>query len=359
MTEIITITTQEELDKLPEKFKTFTRIIIKNDDSKYIHVNKTWDNAHVEASGNAHVEAYGKAHVVAHGKAHVEAYGKAHVEAYGKAHVEASGNAHVVASGNAHVVARDNAHVVAHGKAHVEAYGKAHVEAYGKAHVEASGKAHVKASDNAHVVARDNAHVEAWDNAHVVASGNAHVVASGNAHVVAWGNTAVRLMSKFALVDLFMRSVCWAIANGQVNKKSDSAWVYKPESPKTTNDWISDHCLNKTRHGYITLYKRVSSEFKTQEGKVNETTWTVGSTLEHSSWDPKKSECGEGKFHACSHAYFCDEFRSNTDDRYIAIKVNVKDLFHWPNGNYPHKIAFRKGKVMHECDMYGNPITLD
>jgi hypothetical protein len=71
-------------------------------------------------------------------------------------------------------------------------------------------------------------------------------------------------------------------------------------------------------------------------------------------WDPTSQECGEGKFHACSRTFFCDEFRSERGDRYVAIEVAVADLHAWKNPTYPHKIAFRTGRVLHECDRYGN-----
>jgi len=55
--------------------------------------------------------------------------------------------------------------------------------------------------------------------------------------------------------------------------------------------------------------------------------------------------------------YFGDEFRSNAGDKYIAIEVPIKDTFEWTdNPQYPHKIAFRTGKVLFECDKKGNKI---
>ena len=101
----------------------------------------------------------------------------------------------------------------------------------------------------------------------------------------------------------------------------------------------------------------MSSDLKTQEGTVNETVWEIGKTLSHVSWSPKVSECGEGKFHACSRPYFCDEFRFNKDDKYVAIRVKVKDLHAWQgNTQYPHKIAFRAGTVLYQCDKFGNKL---
>jgi hypothetical protein len=76
----------------------------------------------------------------------------------------------------------------------------------------------------------------------------------------------------------------------------------------------------------------------------------------HPAWNPTLSECGEGKFHACSRPYFADEFRSIMNDKYIAIKIKIDDLYEWENPEYPHKIAFREGTVLYECDKYGRKI---
>ena len=103
----------------------------------------------------------------------------------------------------------------------------------------------------------------------------------------------------------------------------------------------------------VIIYKKVSADFKAQEGTENETNWIIGTTLTHPSWEPEKEECGKNKFHAVSRPYFADEFRSNKGDRYIAIRIKVADLYEWPNPQYLHKIAFRKGKVLYEVDKFG------
>lgn len=77
----------------------------------------------------------------------------------------------------------------------------------------------------------------------------------------------------------------------------------------------------------------------------------------HTQWEPTSAECGAGKFHAVSRPYFGDQFRSNIDDRYVAIRVKTEDLYVWPNAEYPHKVAFRAGTVLFECDRYGTEIT--
>ena len=103
----------------------------------------------------------------------------------------------------------------------------------------------------------------------------------------------------------------------------------------------------------VMLYKKVSHEFKTQEGTPNETLWQIGSIVTHPKWDPSKEECGIDKFHACSRPYFCDDFRKQNGDRYIAVEIKVEDLYEWLAPLYPHKIAFREGKVLYEVAWFG------
>jgi hypothetical protein len=240
---------------------------------------------------------------------------------------------------NASVVARENASVVA----------------WGNASVEARENASVVARENASVMAWGNASVEARENASIVALENASVVARENASVVAWGNVGVHLQSDFATVVLFMFAVCWRIRKGKsVEKKSKNATIIDPVSTPGTSGWLENQGIEEK--DTITLFKRVSKEFKTQENTTNETTWSIGATLTHSSWMPTDKECGLGKYHACSRPYFCDEFRSNIDDRYIAIQVKKEDLHAWENGDYPHKIAFREGTVLYECDRFGKQL---
>jgi hypothetical protein len=112
--------------------------------------------------------------------------------------------------------------------------------------------------------------------------------------------------------------------------------------------------------GCAILYKRVSKEFKTQEGKPNETLWMVGSVLSHPSYNPNKEECGEGKFHAVARPYWGTAFRMKKDDKFIALSVPIEEklnghpnLYEWPKPSYPAKIAFGKCTVLYECDKYG------
>jgi len=204
--------------------------------------------------------------------------------------------------------------------------------------------ASVVAWENASVVARENASVEAWE--------NASVVARENASVVAWENASVRLWDKIKTLSCFGFSVVIQPFDLKFKfKKTKDVLVQKFKPlPYLEREGI------EVKKGSVILFKKVSKDFKTQEGTKNETLWEIGSTVTHPAWEPKESECGKGKFHAVFRPYFGSEFRNAKDDRYVAIKIKVDDLYEWPNPRYPHKIAFRKGKVLYECDKFGKEV---
>ena len=138
-------------------------------------------------------------------------------------------------------------------------------------------------------------------------------------------------------------------------RKSADAMVIQVRSAQGVTGWLEDNGVVEA-NGQVILYKRVSKEFRTQEGTDYETSWVIGEVKIHPKWNPSADECGPGKFHACSRPYLCDEFRNEDGDRYIAIEVKTKDLYAWPNAQYPHKIAVRECVVLREVDRWGDPI---
>ena len=202
----------------------------------------------------------------------------------------------------------------------------------------------------AEIFSFENSNVEAWGNSHVEAFENSNVEAWGNSNVEAWGNSNVRIFSSGSKIELNSFSVLQKLVeNKNITNNSKFKIGVVPKIKSGIIGWLENNGIKNTES--IILYKRISKGYKTQEN-----TKKIGKIIEHPSWNPKNQECGEGKFHACSRPYFCDEFRDVKDDIYIAIKVNKKDLFAWENPNYPHKIAFRKGKVLFQCDKIGKEI---
>ena len=210
--------------------------------------------------------------------------------------------------------------------------------------------------ESSHVEAWGSSHVEAWGSSHVEARGSSHVVARGSSHVEAWGSVAVHVHSELSTITLFAFAAAWLIAKAKVVRKSKTCTVITPKKPSTTKAWTEEEGV-EIKVKFAIVYKRVSKDWKTQEGTRNETAWPVGADMKHPAYEPKTQECGAGKFHACSKPYFCDEFRSTKGDRYIAIKVPVASLHYWgTNASYPHKVAFGEGKVMYECDRFGKKV---
>ncbi len=220
--------------------------------------------------------------------------------------------------------------------------------------VEARGNSSVEAWENSSVVAWENSRVVAWENSSVEARGNSSVVAWGNSSVVAWGNVGVHLQSDFATVGLFMFAVCWKLAKGKITKHSKTATVITPKTLPGVAGWLAAHAIKKAP--MVVIFKRVSKDFLTQEGTPKETKWLPGTTVTREVWNPKQDECGSGKYHAVARPYFGDEFRDTQGDRYVAIAVKPTNMYAWPNPSYPHKIAFREGKVLYECDRFGDKI---
>jgi hypothetical protein len=219
--------------------------------------------------------------------------------------------------------------------------------------VEARGSSHVVARGSSHVVAWESSHVEARGSSHVVAWESSHVEAWESSHVEAWGSSAVHNHSGYTTLELFGFSAAWLIAKAsKVVRTGSNTTLIEPKQEKGTIAWLDREAVG-LKDGKVVLFKRVSSEFKTQENTANETHWVIGTTVEHLAWQPEKAECGSGKFHACSRTYFCDEFRTGPGDRYVAIEIAMEDLFVWEGGSYPHKVAFRKGTVLYEVSRLG------
>src|SRR3990167_2613167 len=249
-------------------------------------------------------------------------------KAWGNSTIEAWENSTIVAWGNSTIVARGNSSVVARENSSVEAWENSTIEAWGNSTIVARG--------NSSVVARENSTIEAW----------------GNSTIEAWGNSGCHALSDFCTVTLFAFSVCWKMSKAKINKKSKTATII---TPKEIKDWFKKEGIDVKSEKAI-VFKRVSKDFKTQEGTKNQTIWNIGAVVEHIKWEPRQNECGEGKYHACSRPYFCDEFRSEKGDKYIAVELAIKDTYAWPNAEFPHKIAFRKGKILYEVNRLGKKI---
>ena len=207
-------------------------------------------------------------------------------------------------------------------------------------------------SSQNHIISRESSqnHIISWE------SSQNHIISweSSQNHIESWNrsvNTVINFITSIILNGFSAVLMPFDLKIKIKKNKTSIIQRYKTENEYLKREGV---LINKNK---IVLYKKVSENFKTQENTKNETLWNLLTVVEHPNWKPETTECGEGKFHACSRPYFCDEFRDMLKDKYIAIEIQVKDLYEWKNPQFPHKIAFKKGKVLYECDKYGNKLN--
>ena len=304
MKEII-VSTQKELDSLPDKFQEYTRIIIKCD--KKIIITKNRGNSTAELWGNSTAELWENSTATLRENSTATLWGNSTATLRENSTAKLRENSTAELRGNSTATLRENSIATLR--------------------------------ENSTATLRGNSTAELWE----------------NSTATAYNNAGIHLQSDFSTITLFAYAVCWALAQGKIIKKSKTCKVIIPKIIKGLTGWFNREAVKEAKE--IILYKRVSKDYKTQEGYSWETTWTIGTTLTHPNWKPNQNECGEGKYHACSRPYFCDEFRDKQEDKYIAILIKKADLFIWEdNPRYPHKIAFRSGKVLYEVNKFGKEI---
>lgn len=355
MDTIIKIESQNDFDNLPNSFEKITYIQIVDAD---ISINRYINNANISAHGYSNIE-------ISVGR----------IYAYDISNVYATENATVFAYNNTKILAVDKCQVHTYDKSYAKTYNHVWVLAWHESSVDAYDDTHVDLHHNAILKSNNRVSAIGYNNSKIIAKGTSNIlvreacnviayersiiIASGmNTKVSAYDYSLVRVLSDTVSVNLYMRSICILFCSRTVIKKSaKTATVIKSKDIiyKDTKSWLDAHGIEDTE--LVILYKRVSKDFLTQEGECNQTYWGIGHTLEIEKWNPDFKECGEGKFHACASPYFCDEFSFFDGDKYIAIEINVKDLHVWKTPLYPHKIAFRKGTVLYECDVFGNKMS--
>ena len=344
-------------------------------------INKTklfcsyFNNKVLECFGaTAAIENYGNAIVINYGTATVINSGNATVINYdnGTATIKNYGNATVINYDNGTATIKNFVNATAtiensnNATATIENFGNAtaRIESSGNATVinYDNGTATIKNSGNATVINSDNgtATIKNYGNATATIENYGNATAtienfgSATATIESSGNAIVKILKNLSKLILNLKDFSIGILSFNIKvkvKKSKTATLIKQKQL----NYFQKYNI-KIIKGKCVLYKKVSSDFKTQENTINETLWEIGKTITHKNWNPTKSECGEGKFHACATPRFCNEFRNNFGDRYIAISVKIADTYEWKNGNYPTKIAFREGKVLYECDINGKKI---
>ena len=270
--------------------------------------------------------------------------GSSHAELWESSHAELRGSSHAELWGSSHAVLRESSHAELWESSHAVLWGSSHAVLRGSSHAVLWESSHAELWESSHAVLRGSSHAVLRESSHAELRGSSHAVLRGSSQSIV---NDFYFKGKLQLFGFSIASIPFGLK--LKIKKEKNALIQKY---KLIEDYFEREGV-ELKGGKCILFKRVSKDFKTQEGTENETLWKVGEFIEHKDWQPESGECGAGKFHGCSRPFFGDEFRSTQGDVYIAIEVKKADTFQWKKPQYPHKIGFRKGKVLYQCDRYG------
>lgn len=179
----ITVTSQRELDDIPEDFAG-TICINSGNEFNSLSIKKRYLRP-VEVSKSFTVSARNNSEVVARDNSTVVAFDDCVIEAHDNSTVNAWGRSAVTALNKSSVTVYDHCGVVAHGRSNVVARGDSAVNAWGRSEVIALDRSTVEAYDYSLVEARGCGVVTAWGNSQVIdCSEEARISISGNARIV-------------------------------------------------------------------------------------------------------------------------------------------------------------------------------
>lgn len=244
----IKVSTQEELDTIPDDFKG--KIYIKS--SAIIVIRKKYlapiivsGNSYVVAKNNTCVEAFGDSYVVAEENAYVIARDDTRVVAKGYSHIKAKGASVITARECSDVLAFENSSVIALGNSHITAYDISSVVAYEKSCVIAVGNSSVVAKAGSRVEAFGIANVEAWDYSGVAARESACVKAFGYSNVIAYENSIISATGNVQVID--------KQKDGEIQISGNARIIYRP---KNINEFLDFYNIKHTDTKAI-FYKAV------------------------------------------------------------------------------------------------------
>lgn len=112
-------------------------------------------------------------------------------------------------------------------------------------------------------------------------------------------------------------------------------------------------------NGKVILYKAVDKKKRMAlYDKEDTIQWIIGETIEHPDWNPYENEIGKGKFVASINPNSFHTITKLKNISFLAIEIDVLDLYEYPFGKYPQFIGFRKGKVLYEVDKQKNILPM-
>ena len=271
--------------------------------------------------------------------------------------VSVHGHIRICAYGHSVVDAYDNVNVVAMDYTIVNAYCNSFVQVFNNSIGKLYDRSRAHVYDFTHVSFYGKSSGKIYSSSPVYVYDNASIDMHSDSIAKLFNNSNVTIYNICACIEAYHNAIVYNPFNSEKYKLFGNSIEIKPNLVLDFTKWCEYNAPVKfIDSDHIILYKKISSDYKTQEYSPNETSWLPGTVVEIpiEEWNPAHRECGPGKFHACATPMMCDKFRPKNSDKYIAILVNIKDLYVWHNiPEYPEKIAFRKGIVLYECNKDG------
>ena len=233
--------------------------------------------------------------------------------------------------GSSRVQARGYSRVVAWELSYVEAWEYSRVEAWEYSHVEARGHSCVEAYDSSNVVAWEYSRVEAWD--------WTRVDALEWSIVYAWGDSCVNASPD---VIVYVHCARATVTSGTI---IDAANIDLSDPAV----WVAYRGI-ATKGGVAVVYKSVSQELIAGQGLIP-TTYTIGSTVEATDWDPTP-KCGGGLHFSPTPSQAFSYHQGDSEPRFLACEVDVASLVPLDD-----KCKAPRCRVLHEVDRFGDPVA--
>ena len=183
----------------------------------------------------------------------------------------------------------------------------------------------------AHVVAQGSSRVVAWNWSRVDARGWSAIQAWGYSHVnaVPW-------------VTVYRHSTTATVNGGTIV----DATLFAPPTPA---EWAARHGI-VAQDGVAVVYKAVSQELVAGQGRIP-TTYTIGSTVDATDWDPTP-DYGYGLHFSPTPYQASLYYQGIGEPRFLACEVDVASLV--PLGN---KCKAPSCRVLYEVDQFGEPVV--
>jgi hypothetical protein len=201
----IKITTQQELDALPDSFAEYT--VIRIESANKIILSKLWENSTAVLRGNSTAELWGNSTAELWGNSTAELWENSTAELWGNSTAVLRGNSTAVLRGNSTAELWGNSTAELWGNSTAELWGNSTAVLRGNSTAVLRGNSTAVLRGNSTAVLRGNSTAELWENSTAELWENSKAELWGNSTAVLRGNSTA---------ELWENSTCYSYGQSQV-----------------------------------------------------------------------------------------------------------------------------------------------